>query len=254
MRVLAEIGKPFSPATYLYATEGSLVPAMASWRSRLVPRYTVYWSEPAKMPASRPGKFTSSRAPSVFTWQPADWYFAQYQIFMVLGHSCQSGKSSQDAFLNDFGHSRPQCGCAPRGYIPAWIPAFQNPPNPVKWERYPANACLPLHPSPADWEMPAKSCQTVRDCNRRGRCRSPADKASRIPTRQWSASITLRNAQSDPEARCAGCGKGRAAGIPAIPSVPRDRRAAHGSAPSYRQLNRRTRIPAQCPGARGLAH
>src|SRR5665647_2026644 len=49
---------------------------MASCRSRLAPRYTVYWSEPVKIPASRPGKLTSSRAPTVFTWQPADWYLA----------------------------------------------------------------------------------------------------------------------------------------------------------------------------------
>src|ERR1035437_3683688 len=40
---------------------------MSSCRSRLAPRYTVYWSEPVKIPASRPGKLTSSRAPTVFT-------------------------------------------------------------------------------------------------------------------------------------------------------------------------------------------
>src|ERR1039457_3495755 len=80
-------------------------------------------------------------------------------------HSCPSEKPSAGAFLNEFVNSRLHCGCAPAGYIPAWIPAFQIPPDPVRWERHPANACLPPPPSLANWGMPTKSSQTARDCN-----------------------------------------------------------------------------------------
>ena len=43
---------------------------MASMRSRFDPRYDVNWRLPAKIPIERPGKFTSTREPSVFTEQP----------------------------------------------------------------------------------------------------------------------------------------------------------------------------------------
>ncbi len=43
---------------------------MASMRSRFDPRYDVNCRLPEKIPIERPGKFTSTRAPSVFTEQP----------------------------------------------------------------------------------------------------------------------------------------------------------------------------------------
>src|SRR6478672_7997085 len=64
-RDITSVEKPVRPASYLYATNGSSVFAIASIRTRLVPRYTVNCRLPEKIPIERPGKFTSRRAPSV---------------------------------------------------------------------------------------------------------------------------------------------------------------------------------------------
>src|SRR5688500_18980490 len=64
---IVAVEKPFSPASYLYATHGSFVRAIASIWIRFVPRYTVNRRLPSKMPSFMPGNVTARLPPSLFT-------------------------------------------------------------------------------------------------------------------------------------------------------------------------------------------
>src|SRR6185369_11963924 len=68
--------RPFSPASYLYATQGWFVVARSSCWMRLVPLKIEYWRAPVNTPAVTPANATSIRLPLLRTSQPVTRYVA----------------------------------------------------------------------------------------------------------------------------------------------------------------------------------